>query len=40
MSHKQFLVKKVNGGLEMQKGVNLRGQNRTIQTWGAKIEQL
>jgi hypothetical protein len=38
MSHKQFLVKKVNRGIEIQMGVNFGGQNQTIQTWGVKIK--
>jgi hypothetical protein len=30
MQHNQFLIKKVNGGLQMQKGINLEDQNRAI----------
>jgi hypothetical protein len=37
MAHKQFVVKKVNVGLEMQNGVNLEGQNLAIHTLGLKL---
>jgi hypothetical protein len=40
MSHNQFLVKKVNGRRANAKMGKLGGQNRAIETWEAKIEQL
>jgi hypothetical protein len=40
MPRKQFLVEKINGRLGNAKGGKLGGQNRAIQIWGAKIEQL
>jgi threonine dehydratase len=40
MSHKQFLVKKINGGLASGKWGKLEGQNQDIKIWGVKIEQL
>jgi hypothetical protein len=37
MPHNQFLNKKVDGGYQMQNGINLEGQNRAIITWVAKM---
>jgi hypothetical protein len=40
MPHNHFLVKKSIEKLTNAIGVNLRGQNCTIEIWGAKIKQL
>jgi hypothetical protein len=40
MPQKQVLVKIVDEGLANAKWDKLEGQNRTIETWRAKIEQL
>jgi hypothetical protein len=41
MPHNRCLIKKrVNGGLANAKWGKLGGQNRAIETWGIKIEEL